>query len=78
MPSESPTRSESRGVQRSDPPFRLDQCVLKRLVNDDHVHRDAEAPSRFSQTDRLSGAIIDIALDDEEVEIAPPRASPRA
>jgi len=44
------------------------------LAHHDHVHRDAQRPKLPPEPDLLGGAILDVSLHDQEVQIAVLRA----
>lgn len=51
-------------------PANLPTSVRKILVHHDHIDRPPDAADSVTQPDSLGDAVLDIALDDQEVQIA--------
>lgn len=51
-------------------PANLPTSLRKILVHHDHIDRPADAADSITQPDSLGDAVLDIALDDQEVQIA--------
>jgi hypothetical protein len=51
-------------------PANLPAPLCEILVHHDHIDRPADPADCIAQADRLGDAVLDIALDDQEVQIA--------
>ncbi len=51
-------------------PANLPTSLCEILVHHDHIDRPADAADSITQPDSLGDAVLDIALDDQEVQIA--------
>ena len=51
-------------------PANLRPPLREILIHHDHIDRPADAADSITQPDGLGDAVLDIALDDQEVQIA--------
>lgn len=57
-------------------PANLRPPIRQRLVHHNHIHRPADPADSIAQANGLGDAVLDLALDDQEVQIAVARKLP--
>jgi hypothetical protein len=51
-------------------PANLRPPLREILIHHNHIDRPPDPPDRIAQTNRLGDAVLDVALNDQEVQIA--------